>query len=295
MPAFGPAREKAQALNKIALPLIIQNLSTTAILLADVAIIGRLSHEAFNAVGVVSALFSLIVGIVGYLSVQFNISGGKASVKDNQDFTDEFAAALILNAAVGLALFLLMLFFNRPLFALVYGFDGDMLDIAATYATILSAYLPIQLLIFSFNALLKIRRNTKWILFASVGASLFGLGLNFVFIIGLGFGVRAAGVTSVAAIFAKLAVFVWVCRKEICIVGRRFPIYRRKMRALVAGSLPLMGQELLEGGVFAVAVTALVARIGPYELAAFIVLTHVLAFAKLPMYMYGSALLTLVA
>ena len=78
MPAFGPAREKAQALNKIALPLIIQNLSTTAILLADVAIIGRLSHEAFNAVGVVSALFSLIVGIVGYLSVQFNISGGQS-------------------------------------------------------------------------------------------------------------------------------------------------------------------------------------------------------------------------
>ncbi|MCL1786810.1 MAG: MATE family efflux transporter, partial [Defluviitaleaceae bacterium] len=273
---------KVRDLNRIALPLIIQNLSTTAILMADVAIIGRLSPAAFNAVGVVSGLFSLVAGIVGYFSVQFNIVGGKASVKDPQDFTDEFASALILNAAVGLLLFLFMLLFNRPLFALLYGFEGEMLDIAATYASIISVYLPIQLLIFSFNALFKIRRNTRWILFASVGASLLGLLLNFIFIIVLGFGVRAAGLTSVAAIAAKLLVFVAVCKKEICLCAGHLHIYRQKALAMAKGSLPLMGQELLEGGVFAVAITAVVARLGDYPLSAFIVLTHLLAFAQLP-------------
>ena len=52
------AMSKTKELNGIAFPLIVQNIATTAIVVADAAIVGRLSKQAFNAVGVVGALFS---------------------------------------------------------------------------------------------------------------------------------------------------------------------------------------------------------------------------------------------
>ena len=290
-------RLASKDLNRIALPLIIQNMTSVIIVATDKAIIGRVSPEAFNAVGVVGALLSLLAGIFGYISVQFNIAGGKASIKENgsSELADEFTSAIFLNVIIGIFFFVTLLLFSRPLFAVLYGFEGYMLDAAVAYASIMSIYLLLQLLLFSFGSLFKIKRNTKWILYVSLSVMGINLLLDFIFIIGMGFGVRAAAISNVIAKSIGLAIYVILCRKEIKISIDRFAIYGNKMVLTIKNSIPLMGQEVLEGSVFSLAVISVIARVGDYHLSAYLVLTLILSFIMMPVYMYGSAILTLVS
>lgn len=55
-----------------------------------------------------------------------------------------------------------------------------------------------------------------------------------------------------------------------------------------------LGQEILEGSVFVVAVNSIIARIGVIELSAYLILQQLLSFLFVPMNMYGSAALTLI-
>jgi len=285
----------AKELNSIALPLIVQNMTGVLIAVTDQAIIGRISLEAFNAVGAVSSLFMLLAGIFGYISVQFNIDGGKASIKNNGDFADEFSSTLILNMIIGLFFFALFLSFSRPLFSIIYGFEGYMLDTAVSYSRIMSVYLFIQLLLFSFGAFFKIKKNTKWILIANLSAAVLNLLLDFILIIGMGFGVQAAAISNVVAKLLSLFIYVCLCRKEIKITLAKFTIYKTKMISTIKSSIPLMGQEILEGGVFSLAMIGIIARIGYYQLTAYLALTLIISFVMMPAYMYGSAILTLVS
>ena len=282
-------------LNKIALPLIFTNLVGVATVLADQAIIGRISTEAFNAVGAAGALFSLVAGIVGYISVQFTITGGKAFVNDKSDFDDEFSSAIVLNVILGLAFFAFFIVLNRPIFSIIYGFDGTTLEMAVSYANIMSIYMLLQLLMFNFGAFFKIKQNTKWIMIVSAIAGFVNLALDFVFILGLGFGVRMAAVSNVIGLAVGVGLYAYLCRHEIKIISARRKIYKQKMGNVIKNSLPLMGQEILEGGVFAVVIMSVIARLGDYQLSAYIILTHIIGFALLPVYMYGTAILTLVS
>ena len=290
-------RSATKDLNKIALPLIIHNMTSTIMVALDKVIIGRVSPEAFNAVGAVGSLLALLAGILGYISVQFNIAGGRASTKDDgtSDLSEEFTSTLLLNIVIGTLFFLITILFSRPLFAMLYGFDGYMLDTAVSYGNIMSVYLLLQLLMFSFGALFKIKRNTKWILFVSMFTVALNLLLDFIFVIGLGFGVRAIAISNVSTKAIALVIYAILCRKELKISFDKFVIYKKKAISTVKNSIPLMGQEVLEGSVFTLTVIAIIARVGDYHLTAYLSLGLIISFAMMPVYMYGSAILTLVS
>lgn len=64
-------------LNKFAFPLIIQNITGMLIGLVDEMFIGRISTEAYGAIGIMVALMNLLAGIFGNIAVTFNIEGAK--------------------------------------------------------------------------------------------------------------------------------------------------------------------------------------------------------------------------
>ena len=56
-----------------------------------------------------------------------------------------------------------------------------------------------------------------------------------------------------------------------------------------------MGQELLEGSIFVIFINAILARIGLIELTSYLLVSQFISIILMPMYMYGSATLTLVS
>ena len=74
---FQISKFSAQELNKIAIPLIIQNISSFLIGFVDEMFIGRISTEAYGAIGVAASLMFFIAGVFSYIAVAFNIIGSR--------------------------------------------------------------------------------------------------------------------------------------------------------------------------------------------------------------------------
>ncbi|WP_279146140.1 MATE family efflux transporter [Clostridium tyrobutyricum] len=291
---------EARELNNIAVPLIIQSMAGLIIGFTDQAMVGRISIFAYSAVGVISSLLSLLAGVLGFTSVVFNINGAKSLGKDdNVDFQDEFISCLILNILIGLIFFIIIVLFKNPLLTLLYGFKGKILDEAVTYLNIMSVYIIIQLLLFSFSALFKIKKITKWILIGSTGSSIINLILDYGLIFGnLGLPkleIKGAAIATILSLIINLLFYVCVCRKYIQFNYKKINIYKFKIKNNIKESIPLMGQEVLEGSIFIIATNAIISRIGVIELSTYLILTQLINIILIPMYMYGSATLTLIS
>lgn len=291
-------RKITKELNHIAIPLIIQSISGLCLGLIDQAMIGRISIIAFSAIGVIFSTLSFMAGILGYVSITFNIKASKFLGEYNDKaFREHFISSILLNTLIGLVFGVLLIIFKKPLLVYIFGFKGEILEQALAYATLMSPYLLLQLLLFNFSAIFKIKKDTKWILIGSTVSTLTNILLNYILIFGkLGLpklGIQGAGMATLFSLLLNLSIYWIICKKDIQFQCRELNIYIKNFKSYIVDSLPLMGQELLEGSIFTIGIHAIISRIGVVELSAYLILTQINSIILMPMYMYGSATLTL--
>ena len=287
-------------LNTIAIPLIIQSISSLIISFTDQALVGRISIYAFSSIGVITTLLSFIAGILGFISVSFNIRASKLIGKNNlEEFKDEFISSLLLNTFIGLIFVVLIIFSAKQILVIFYNFSGTILSEALKYFNIMSLYILIQLLLFNFSAYFKVIKNTKYILISSLSASILNILLDYIFIFGkLGFpqlGVTGAAMASIISLLLNLLIYILIAKKDIVLNISKFKKYWYIIKQELIDSIPLMGQELLEGSIFVIFINAILARIGLIELTSYLLVSQFISIILMPMYMYGSATLTLVS
>ena len=68
---------KKDELNEVAWPLMFSNVFSLIIGLCDQAIIGHLSITSFALVGMIVSLVNSITGVLGCITISFNIIGAK--------------------------------------------------------------------------------------------------------------------------------------------------------------------------------------------------------------------------
>lgn len=287
-------------LNTIAIPLIIQSISSLIISFTDQALVGRISIYAFSSIGVITTLLSFIAGILGFISVSFNIRASKLIGKNNlEEFKDEFISSLLLNTFIGLIFVVLIIFSAKQILVIFYNFSRTILSEALKYFNIMSLYILIQLLLFNFSAYFKVIKNTKYILISSLSASILNILLDYIFIFGkLGFpqlGVTGAAMASIISLLLNLLIYILIAKKDIVLNISKFKKYWYIIKQELIDSIPLMGQELLEGSIFVIFINAILARIGLIELTSYLLVSQFISIILMPMYMYGSATLTLVS
>lgn len=165
-------KTSTQELNKIAIPLIIQNISSFLIGFVDEMFIGRISTEAYGAIGVATSLTFFIAGVFSYAAVAFNIIGSrKIGEKNTDDFRKSLMASLIIDVFIGLIYAITIILIGKRLFRIVYGFSGEALTAALTYIYITSPYMLFQMIIFTFHSYFKIKKKTKYIMWGAIGAT----------------------------------------------------------------------------------------------------------------------------
>jgi len=291
---------KIKEINLIALPLLLQSITGLALGLVDQAMVGRISVEAFAAVGVIVAMLYTITGILGSIAVAFNIRGAKFIGSNDADkFKSEFAASFILSIIIGFIFFLILLFFKEPLLVLIFGFTGEILEQAMLYMRWMQFYIIIQLVLFTFSTYFKIFKKTKWIFYGSTTASLINVLLNYTLIFGhFGFpelGVEGAGISTIISLMINLLIYYLAAKKDLRFEINKITEYIIHLKNQFKESMPLMGQEFIEGSLFIIGINAILARIGTMELSGYILVMQLLNIAFMPMYMYGTATLTLVS
>ncbi len=293
-------KTSTQELNKIAIPLIIQNISSFLIGFVDEMFIGRISTEAYGAIGVATSLTFFIAGVFSYAAVAFNIIGSrKIGEKNTDDFRKSLMASLIIDVFIGLIYAITIILIGKRLFRIVYGFSGEALTAALTYIYITSPYMLFQMIIFTFHSYFKIKKKTKYIMWGAIGATVLNTVLDYVLIFGKcglePMGVAGAATASMISVLINMLIYIWIGRKDIRFLWKDKSIYIKEMTTLIKTSLPLAGEELLEGSVFVVVINALIAQIGIIEIGAYLLIKKIIDMIMIPMFMYGSAVLTLVS
>lgn len=287
-------------INKIAFPLLANSILGLLMGFVNQAMIGRISAEAFGAIGIVNSLLFTVVGILGAVSVAFHIHGARSNGRnDAPSFQGYFLSALLLDTLIGISFMVILLLFQRPLLIFVYHFEGDILEYAVQYLSIMSAYVPLQLLLFTLSSFFKITKDTKWIFIGSTITSVMNVCLNYLLIFGnFGFPrleVKGAAIATIVSLSLNVLIYFYLCRKHLKVSFLRLKRYMEHMSTLLKESLPLVGQELIEGSIFIIGVEGIVARIGNLELSSYVLVMQVVSIILIPMHMYASAIITLIS
>ena len=289
-----------QSLNALAIPLIVQSISSMIISTTDQAMVGRISVTAFGAVGSVYQFIYLLLGVLGCTVIIFNINGSRAlGRKDSDQFKEEFTSSLLLSLILGSILMLGIIVFQRNLLIGIYGFSGEILADAEAYLSIVKWTIVFQMLVFTMGTYFKVIQKTKYILWVSLLASLLNLLLDYILIFGkFGFepmGVRGAAYATLIALMINFLIYLALSYKDIAFSFSHWRSDLHRVQRNFHSSLPIMGLEILESNVFMMVITAIVARQGAVALASYLLLTQILGILLMPMFMYASATLTLVS
>lgn len=284
-------------LNQLAVPLIANSIFGLSIELIDQAMVGHLSVSAYASVGAVGNFLYTMAGIFGAIAIILNILGSKAIGECRADkYLSTLSSSFLIDLLFGIIFGVVCFSFGGTLLKVVYGFSGTALHEGTTYLSLMSGYMLLQLLIFTLTNCLKIKKRAQWILLVSTTTALFHTGLNYLLIFGkFGFpqlGVAGAALSSMITLCLDVIAYTFILRKDIWAALRVRP---NRVRPIIRQSLPLMGQELLQGSLFVIALNAILAHMGTLVLSSYLLIGQLLQIGLIPAFMYSSALLTLVS
>ena len=293
-------REISKSLNKFVIPLLIQYIASYFMGIADTAIVARLSTEAFNAVSLLSSTFSMIAGVLGSITIVLNIHLGKTLATEKKDvFYLEFSTSLLLSIIIGLACLVAVLMYGSNIWQILYGLSGEALYQASSYAEPMSLYILLQLLLFTYGTLFKVKNHTIWILIGSTINSFINLILDYLFVLGK-MGLPQMGVAMAAwsnIIGMSLNLILYFCASKVnfkCILNQ-FVSSFKNMVTHIKESFTLVLQEIIDGSLYTLAVNMIIIRVGNVEYATLTVTNVLIGFLFIFKYLYGSAVLSLIS
>ncbi|QAA21776.1 MATE family efflux transporter [Sporolactobacillus terrae] len=283
-------------LNQLAVPLIANSIFGLSIEFIDQAMVGHLSVSAYASVGAVGNFLYTVAGIFGAIAIVLNILGSRAMGEHREDkYLTTLSSSLLIDLLFGMLFGILCFSFGQVLLQTVYDFSGTTLHEGTSYLSLMSGYMLLQLLIFTLTNCLKIKKRTQWILIISTTTTLLHTGLNYLLIFGkFGFpqlGIAGAALSSTITLTMDVLAYCWLLRKDIRLALQSRP---NKVRLIIRQSLPLMGQELLQGSLFVIVINAILAHLGTLVLSSYLLIGQLLQIGLIPAFMYSSALLTLV-
>lgn len=286
-------------INKIAIPLIISSLSSIFMNIIDQAIIDRISTNAYAGIGVVFTCINSLVGVLGAFSIAFNIMGSKAKGENNINKLNQvFTSSVILNAVIGIALYLLIFIFSKVILSNFFALKGEVLNEATSYIKIYSISILLNLIIFIYSTVFKIFRNTKNILIVTVIVNIINVILDYVLVFGkLGFaklGSKGAGLGTIIALFINMIIYIIISRKFVSFQFRGCNTIKNSVQ-IFRFSISFIAQELTEDIIFVICINAIVSRLGVLPLSSYTLLLQIISVVLMPMFAYSNASLSLVS
>lgn len=286
-------------INHMAFALMLNSITSVLMGLLDQTMVGRLSVSAYGAVGVVSSSIYSITGILGMLAVAFNILGAQNKLlESNAEFFNKFNITQLINLLIGIVSFLIIQIFKVPILKVFFGLEGEILKEGIKYLNIYSLTIGLNLILFTFSSLFKILDGAKFIFYGNMIANISNLFIDYVLIYGkFGFpkmGVTGAAIGSVAGLLLNAGFYIIILTR-VHHYKWNFKWKIKYINQLIKKSIPLMGQEFLDGTLFSIVTVAIVSRIGVTQVAVFTLIFNLINVLLMPMYAYSSASLNFVS
>jgi putative MATE family efflux protein len=265
---------------RLAVPAFGALVAEPLFLLADSAIVGRLGTGPQAGLGIAGQALTTIVGVCVFLAygttaaVARQVGAGqlKDAVRQGIDgiwLALAIAAGLIL---VGLPLV--------PWIVDAFGATSAVAPAAETYLRISLFGIPGMLVVLAGTGVLRGMQDTRTPLYVSVGSFTLNLALNWLFVLGFGWGIAGSAWGTVIAQTIGGAVYVTTVLRGARRHGARLPPDAQGVRAVATAGVALIVRTVTLQAVL-VAATAVAAHQGVSQLAAYGVGSRIWLFLAL--------------
>ncbi|GAA0863921.1 MATE family efflux transporter [Paraclostridium tenue] len=286
-------------INKLAIPLMLNNITSMVITLCDQAMIGRTYMEGFASVGIIGNNIYEITGVLGAISIGLNIVGSRAKGKnDIENLNNSLCSNLLNSLIIGVIFTTLSLIFGKSILQNIFNLKDNTLIDSIKYLNIFSLSLGINLIIFNLSSYFKIIKETKFILYGGIISCTSNVLFDYVLIFGkLGFpslGIKGNAIGSVLSLILCIIYYLIVIKKFKLIKKTNIKLFKNT-KEIFSISIPIMLQEFIESTLLVFVMTYILAQIGLLEVAVYNLLFSIINIALMPMYAYGQVALNLVS
>lgn len=185
--------------------------------IVDTFMLSSLSDDAVSGVGAANqyihiAILLLEVVAAGASIVVAQYLGSKLF----KEASKVAALSITLNLVIGIILSIVYLIFAKSMMVAM-NLQGDVLDYAVSYLSIVGGAIFLQAIINSLSAVIRVHGWTKQTMYVSLGMNIIHIIGNYVLIFGkFGFpelGVEGAAISSIGSRFLAMLVFFWLFYK----------------------------------------------------------------------------------
>lgn len=194
---------------RLAIPNIVTTLTVPLLGFADFALMGRMPSEAYiNAIGVGTAIFNMIYWGFGFLRMGTTGMSAQAFGSNN---SKQLSFTLYRALSVALVIGLLLLLLQWPLLKLSLSFfsaTSQEKAFAGTYFNIRIWAAPAVLSLYVLYGWFLGIQQATYVMYVAIFLNLLNVGLNFLFVYGLGMDVDGIALATVIAQYSGLVLAV---------------------------------------------------------------------------------------
>lgn len=198
---------------KIAIPIVISNATVPLLGIVDTGVVGQLgSAVPIGAVGIGAIILTAIYWVFGFLRMGTTGLAGQALGAGNQA---ELAAILTRAMLIGLLAGFGIILLQVPLFSgafMVSPASPEVEEMARSYMAIRVYSAPAMIGIYGLTGWLIAAERTRAVLAIQVLMNGMNIGLDFLFVMKLGWGVEGVAIATFIAEWSGLALALWFCR-----------------------------------------------------------------------------------
>ncbi|MDI3336157.1 MATE family efflux transporter [Defluviimonas aestuarii] len=198
---------------KIALPIVLSNATVPLLGAVDTGVVGQMGAAApIGAVGVGAVVLASIYWIFGFL--RMGTSGLVAQshgAKDPAETGAILMRALMIGAAAGIVFILSQVLLFRAAFWLAPASD-EVEALTRGYLAIRIWGAPATIALYAVTGWLIAVERTRSVLVLQLWMNGLNIGLDFVFVLGFGWGVEGVAIATLIAEWSGLALGLWLCR-----------------------------------------------------------------------------------
>lgn len=246
-PALGNRRVLA-----IALPIVLSNATIPILGAVDTGVIGRLGEAApIGAVGIGAVILASIYWIFGFL--RMGTSGLVAQAQGAGD-RGEVGAHLVRALAIAFVLGVAMILLHPLLFAAAFRLapaSSEVETLARQYLAIRIWGAPATIALYAITGWLIAMERTRGVLALQLVQNGLNIGLDILFVLGLGWGIGGVAAATLVSELAGLSLGLWFCRAVLRVaLGQAGLFARAQMARLIRVNSDIMIRTVLLQGAF---------------------------------------------
>lgn len=209
---------------KIALPIVLSNATVPILGAVDTGVIGQLGQAApIGAVGIGAVILSAIYWVFGFLRMgTAGLAAQAAGRRDQAEVAALLARVLLIGLSAGALMVAAQVAIFQAAFALSPASD-EVETLARQYMAIRIWSAPAAIALYGITGWLVAQERTRAVLVLQVWMNGLNVGLDLLFVLGLGYGIGGVAVATFLAEWSGLALGLWLCRAAFRVPDWRNP------------------------------------------------------------------------